>query len=99
MRQNWMRVSEAMPACAQNEQTQRESEMRRQRRDSESGVPGTGDATMEEWSKKPASEPWLLTGHHTEKADPREESSSGETEFPARRDHAGPTDQGSSPSP
>ena len=46
----------------QHEQTQREPEMRRQRRDCESGVPGTGDATMEEWNKKPASQPWLPTG-------------------------------------
>ena len=34
-------------------QTQREPEMRRQRRDCESGVPGIGDATVEEWSKNP----------------------------------------------
>ena len=55
VRQNWMRVSEGMPECgAWNEQTQREPEMRRQRRDCESGVPGIGDATMEEWNKKPA---------------------------------------------
>ena len=97
VRQNWTRVSEGMPTCgAWNEQTHREPKMRRQRKDCESGIPGIGDATMEEWNKKPASGPWLPTGPTNRKGRSTEESSSGETEVLAHREPEGPTGQRSS---
>ena len=72
-------MSEAMPACgAENEQTQREPEMRRRTPQWKSGV------------RNPLRHPGCQQGHHTGQAGLRVENSSRETEFLAHMEPAGP---------